>query len=70
MSFSWVGGGKLSETCRNELWAQALEKAPFQQSFVLLLLSFFQEDVTEQLVMKSPPQPCYLTPLASQGHQV
>lgn len=32
--------------------------------------SFFQEEVTAQLVMKSPPQPCYLTPLASQGHEV
>lgn len=39
MSFCWVGGRKLSETCRNELWAQALEKIPFQQSFHLPLLS-------------------------------
>lgn len=32
--------------------------------------SFFQEEVMEQLVMKSPPQPRCLTPLASQWHQV
>lgn len=39
MSFCWVGGGELSETHRNELWAQALEKTPFQQSFHLPLHS-------------------------------
>lgn len=39
MSFCWAGGGKLSETCRNKLWAQALEKTPFQQSCHLPLIS-------------------------------
>lgn len=39
MYFCWVGGGKLSETCRNKAWAQALEKTSFQQSFHLPLLS-------------------------------
>jgi len=62
-----MGGGKLSETCRNGILGPGSRENFFSAwlSFTTVL-SFFQEEVMEQLVMKSPPEPRHLTPLASQ----